>query len=77
MGGRYVRCAILGARDGIYFLCIWNSIDFLMYSITISSDVRESLLAPSTNDHKDTLQLCRGRGHGILVEVHRCAQWLN
>jgi len=27
MGGRYVRCAILGARDGIYFLCIWNSID--------------------------------------------------
>jgi len=26
MGGRYVRCAILGARDGIYFLCIWNSI---------------------------------------------------
>ena len=27
MGGRYVRCAILGARDGIYFLCIWNSIE--------------------------------------------------
>ena len=26
MGGRYVQCVILGARDGIYFLCIWNSI---------------------------------------------------
>ena len=42
MGGRYVRCAILGARDGIYFLCIWNSIEIggnVDYSLCASSAV--------------------------------------